>query len=267
MKKTFNALFILSVMFLTFSCSDDKEDQPDINEAAIQDVLLASSEINEIEQMTQESYQSLGGRMSEICGDYNWNADTKTFTMDFGTGCTSAFDVKRKGKIVVEYADQPGSFGSNKTTTFVGYEVNGNAISGSITTSGLSTNNDGNLVYTLSAKDFSVTYKEDETTSKIDQLTNTYELVFGQNEEFFTLNVTGNASGVTRKDLAYATSINEKLQYEGSCFADFIFYPAAGNMDLTLNQEITYNLDFGDGDCDKAVNVSIEGFSKTITLP
>ena len=236
MKSLMKLLIISAIAIIPFSCSEDEEQQPEVNEQVVFDVLSASSEINEIEQMVKSSNGTTNGRTNNnVCAEIVWNSETQ-LTLDFGTGCTSPLGRERKGKVIVEYNEPPTLLGGEKTVRFENYEVNGNAFSGSITTSGLVLGQD-KLEYTLSAENFSINYAEDESTTIINQLSYNYTM----NTSTYELTVSGSSSGVTRQNIAYQAVIKTPLTYTNTCFSDFIFYPSMGTMDLTINDGVTMN--------------------------
>src|SRR5690606_27859518 len=65
----------------------------------------------------------------------------KTIVIDFGSGCTSADGVHRKGKINIVLSDSVRKSGTTAVMTFDGYYVHGFKVEGTITWTNTSTPN------------------------------------------------------------------------------------------------------------------------------
>lgn len=82
--------------------------------------------------------------------------------------------------------------------------------------------------------------------------------------------VTGTAAGTNRNELSYTMEITKALVFKRQCaISNRIFMPVAGEKVLTTVLSTgtrQMKIDYGDGECDKIVTVTINGESKEVEI-
>ncbi len=237
----------------TFELSGDQaiadnltEDANDVfNEAAMDKGLMGNSPANATETM---------GLLS--CATVTVTPATgfpKTMTVDFGTGCTSANGVFRKGKITILLSDSVRKYNSTAVMTFQDYYVNGFKKEGTIT-------------WTNTSLPGTKSWQRKVENGKITSPTGAYWLHSGIKNIIQTagvatplnlvddvFSITGshtvtNSAGKTRTG-----TILEALQKKTAC----------ENIDkgkVKIEGPAHYAIiNFGDGTCDKLATISIDG--------
>jgi hypothetical protein len=74
------------------------------------------------------------------------------------------------------------------------------------------------------------------------------------------------ASGANRNGKTYTMNVTADLIYSRACaISNKVFIPVSGTKVFLVDGK-AYNVDFGTGNCDNDVTVSVGGASKTITV-
>ena len=185
------------------------------------------------------------------------------FTLDWGTGCTSADDgITRSGKISVSLSGFMNVANSSATFTFTDFVSNGNKITGThkITYVGLNSNNNWPRYTVLT----------DARIEFADQKFMTYhaEFVRLQSEGTATLawnddvwRIEGTSSGTTREGIAWTATYPSALVKKMSCK-----WFSSGSVLVTPTGGVPRTVDFGDGTCDNKATVKIGDVTTIIEL-
>lgn len=273
-KKWFVILFSLSVFI--YSCDSD-EDSIDSSqsesEEVFEDVMYMNAEINSAMSIGISVFTGSGGRIVEnevFCGTFNFSFEPViALELDFGEGCTGVDGKNRAGKIKFTTEGEFGKEGFSYTLSYDNFSVDGNQLSGSISSSGYVLNDAGNFEYTITSNDFLLTLAEDESTISYSG-THTYEWLEGFGSEDASSNVfkvTGSSSGKTRKGVEYSSEITSPYTFKAACYSSGVFYPVSGVASITPVDSPAFTVDFGDGSCDKKATIAIGALSYEIDLP
>lgn len=184
-------------------------------------------------------------------------------TIDFGTGCTDPKGNVRKGKISIAYNGRRFALNSTIVTTFADYSVNGIKIEGTNTLTNLTANLESSPKFKSEVTGGKVTFTDGKIATREHVLTR--EWVRGTNPSQDTWNVTGSASGTTREQVTYQMEITKALVYKRACVASKVFIAVEGTKKFTSGDK-TMTIDFGAGDCDNKVTVTVNGVSKEIEI-
>ena len=183
----------------------------------------------------------------------------RTITIDYGTtNCLCADGRFRRGIVVISYTGQRGTAGSSYSVAFTNYFVNNRAVSGSI--SGAFALSNGNPLITRNSTLLLVSPTNDSVQRTA---TRSIEMIAGyvtpvRTDDVFLIN--GNSS-TTRNGLTFSQTITTPLRKEVSCN-----WLVSGVMTMTRGTN-TRTIDFGNGSCDNQAVVTMNGISRTITLP
>ncbi|ALD22017.1 hypothetical protein [Hymenobacter sp. DG25A] len=197
------------------------------------------------------------------CATRTYNAVTRTLTLYFGpTNCLDARGVARRGKMVVVFQGERRQPGASATISLVDYYVNDRHHTG---TRIITTLEKGS--YSLLVQDASVTTPNGTATWNSER-TYTRTAGFGTRTVFDDeYKVTGNASGVNRKGVAYTAQIEQPLVkvLRRGCARHFV----AGTINITnyKNRSLLLNYDpTGTQACDNIASVTIDGKTRLINL-
>ncbi|WP_348798774.1 hypothetical protein [Flavobacterium adhaerens] len=254
MKNNFLVLMAIAISSCFTSCTKE-----DLLEATDNSAVEASASIelaneldiktgNEISLDNSTSKIATAKSASVLCytitSDSEYSEFPRTFYVDFGTGCTNANGITRKGKLKITFTDYVDVVGSTMTIERENYYVNNNKIEGKIeyknttlnevpqwtrtVTGGIFTDTEGDVY--LNSGSHTVRLTEGAGTITLND--NTYEMIEGthsvskQNGGKITLTV--QETLVKKFDCDYISK--GKLKVENTLFSGVI--------------------DYGNGDCD-----------------
>lgn len=273
-------LLMLVGMFALAACTDEGEEtgiDSELTESAVADVEIDAM-YEDVDDMVSLSLEStgdvLGGKTAEGAPDDDRFCDgvvsfegTKTegtITIDFGEGCLDRNGNLRKGKIVIEYSGPRFEPGSTVVTTLFDYSINGIAIEGTRTLENISISSTDYPTYNITLVGGKVTWP-DETfaTREVDKV-RVWKRERNPRED--SRLVTGEASGITRRGVAYQMNILDTLVYKRACLPSRrAGIPVQGVKEIETRQTII-TIDFGNGECDRDFEVVVEGKTEDLTV-
>ena len=271
------SLFIAFSFTALFSCKKDgnntdpevettfklSEDQA-ISEAAHDDVnalFFEAAVSNGLYRINRavESNNSLSCAAVNVTG----TGFPKTITIDFGTGCTSVDGFTRKGKIIIVLSDSVHVTGATAEMTFDNYHVQDFKIEGIITWTNTSSPN--GISWTREIENGKVTAPGG----------NYYWLHVGMKTVVQTAgastplnflddvySVTGNHTVTNPQGASRSATVTEALEKKVICHN-----VSKGKIKLQGPNHYAI-IDYGNGDCDRAATISIDGNPpRTFLLP
>ncbi|MCH6233994.1 hypothetical protein [Cognataquiflexum rubidum] len=265
-------LFALGIIFLIFSCEQTEELLPQQDNAVLKEEAQVNAAFDEADFFTLSAMQSngLGLRttmdiQSDFCADtkVDFFPNNKAIVINFGAGCKSPKGITRKGKIMIYYSAL--SFDSNTeiTIAFDGYEVNGLKIEGRRRLIFEGFNAEGKFFLFQTVISAGKVTWPDGTFATLEG-EHIKKLFLPIDSNGFKLEVTGGAGGKTRLGIPFRTSIEKKLVFIQSCTDKGNWVPSSGNLELTVNADSKYLIDYGNGECDKIASVTHDG--KTVSV-
>jgi hypothetical protein len=184
----------------------------------------------------------------------------RVMTVDYGAGCTDEDGRTRSGQLIITYGSAWLSDSSNVSVEMIDYHINGVLHEGQISllkksnSSGdmeVVSNISGGKIHTANGI---IQYESIKTTEWLAGAT-----TVDTSDDI--LKTYGNANGVNREGVSYASVIVQPLYQELSC--DYI---SAGVVDLSPAGKETRSTYFGDQTCDDKATVTIGNLSFEITL-
>jgi hypothetical protein len=193
----------------------------------------------------------------------------RTVTIDFGTStlCTSGTGVnvrtrELKGKTFITLSAPLRKAGSVATQTFDNFYIDGRKLEGTRTR----TNNTpvgGAPTFTIAMANGKITDTDGKTFMWNASRTRTWTAGFGTDtrgdDEF---DLTGSGSGTNRNGNAFSANITAPIHMTYTCR-----FPTRGTIVITRADHLPRTIDFGAGACDGTATVTVNGQTKTITLP
>lgn len=191
-------------------------------------------------------------------------------TIDFGTGCEGPAKKVRKGKIVIEFKGRrflPGSFIS---ITFVDFSINGIKVEGNRKETNISENILSSVKFNIVESDLKVTFLDGTFETRAGNRIREWDRAASPTGDIWLL-YNGSSSepaaaGVNRRGIGYVVNITKKLVFKRSCAVNSgIVIPVEGIKELITDKKKIV-IDFGNGECDRKVVVTINGKSKDVDL-
>jgi len=187
----------------------------------------------------------------------------RNWTVEYSGGdCVSFNGNIKKGKIQVNLSDFWKNEGALRTVSFEDYFFNNNKIVGTKTILNTGLNERGNLTFTKTVKDASLTYEDGTSISW--ECTKFSEMIGGNSTFLFAddvWSVTGTGIGVNLDKKNYTMTITTPLIYKNGCF-----YPVSGIVTIDTVGGDMQTIDYGSGDCDNLATVTIAGVTTEIKL-
>ena len=275
------ALSLVASIGLVSSCNEEERltasDTQDISEEAITDSYFQDADdLGGVAIASPTDAQYSGGRTSGTItiSDDRCHCATVTLestgtievpkgviTVDFGTGCIDARLNTRKGKLKFAYNGKRFLPGSTVVLTTENYSINDIKLEGTRT----STNVQGS---TGDAPKFNVVLTNGKATfpdgSIAERQSNiTWEWIRADNptNDYLLIDQLSTASGTTRGGRSYSVSLLEGLKYKRFCGI-----AVDGIKKYVLDEEKEIVIDYGNGECDKALTITVNGVTHNINV-
>lgn len=186
----------------------------------------------------------------------------KTVTIDFGAGCEVRGHL-RKGKMIIVYTGRLHKPGSSAVTKFENFSIDQFRIEGEHTIKNITTPGANFRVFTRQIVDGKVTNME---TGKycIWNVFHTVKQVEGNGTPFYprddVFSITGTRKVSCSDGKSRTSEITSPLIREFGCK-----WIVRGTVQISLTGTVG-TLDFGDGACDNAATITVNGQTRTISL-
>lgn len=264
-------LAIIIFSLVTFSCNKSIRDQ-DNSISMVEDYayseLIFNDAVNTVERvlLTENGFYKLNSN-PEIPSCAILSSDTtvspKKLVINYGTSdCADANGYTKKGKIsCLQYGkfQQPGS---QLLINFENYTFNGALFNGSLTIKNNGKNGKGHYVHNVSFTNGSI---KSENKTIYFSASKTYTYTKGDITKTYTddeWSVTGKVNGTGFNGAPFNVDIDSVLILNPTCN-----YPLSGKATLDAGGNLTDRLiDFGTGNCDKTLTVTVNGTKKEISL-
>lgn len=265
---------IMAIAFLGQLSSCKKDDETvtgqDLADASSESVVDANyDDADDISTSYVQSSSVSGGReatdnricVTPVFGNGS-NKDAGSLVIDFGTGCTDAKGNVRKGKINLTYSHGPvGAIGFTIVETFDGYSINSVALTGTRTLVREQATVLNGIKHHISLKTGTATWPDNTSATRESEFDRQF------NPLDSTITVEGSANGSGRLGKTYTMDITKALVYKRSCMVNNGIYMAVeGTKLFAIDTDKKITIDFGDGSCDRTVEVTIGGKSKSATV-
>jgi len=187
----------------------------------------------------------------------------RNWTLDYGTeNCACFLGNVKRGKINVSLSDWWRNEGSLRQIEFENFYMNDNKMEGVKTIRNTGLNESGNLTFLKNITDAKLTNTDEllmtwncEKTSE--QIEGGATFLFADD----VWSVTGSGSGVNFDGKTFTMEITSQLIYKNGCF-----YPVSGVVEIVTDGEESKTINYGDGECDTIVTVTVGGITETVEL-
>jgi len=289
--KSLSALTFIFLLFLV-SCNDDQIDLSSNDSENVQDEASTDGYFEDADDMATlavaaDNATAGGGRigsLGRIAGvkpvDIRFSdcvtvtlelAEGSTqqnphgyITIDFGSACTDMKGNVRSGIIHVEFIGRRFLPQSKIITTFENYKINGVEIEGTRTVTNVTGSVEDRPKFSIVIIGGKATWPDGSFATR--EANRTREWIRGANPLLDEWIVEGTAAGTNRKGVTYQVEITKPLVYKRECaIGSRVFMAVEGTKVLTTDSK-TITIDYGSGDCDKTVTVTINGVTRTIEV-
>lgn len=286
--KNQSCLIILFVGILFSGCLGNLRKDKDINyETLAEDAALSEKLSEDLFKVVDEEskngeysdqvgkhsgviqYRSLSDTCAIVTFDFNNGNFPMYLTVDFGSGCTDAYGVERRGKVIIEYTDRYENPGAEVNVSVDNYFVNNYQLEGNKKIINDGRNSNGNLQFTVQSQNVVITKPNGDEITWSSQRVN--EWIVGENTDFWsdgvngicddTYLITGSGGGVTSDGQAYQLDIVDPLRKQICCY-----WINDGSIKFTVNNNELATLDYGNGSCDNNANLNYNGNSYVIVI-
>jgi hypothetical protein len=190
----------------------------------------------------------------------------RVVTIDYGQGCTVGKRT-RKGKIIITVSGPMWQEGSTRIVTFDNFSINDHKVEGvrTVTNEGRHTEGEyeGKRYFSIVLEGGKVTTPDDHEITK--EVNRTRTFVEGEDSKWDTRDdiwyIEGIATGVNRNGVAYTREIISPLWKEIGCR-----FLTRGTVLISAEGRPDAILDYGEGDCDPIVTVTVGEETRTINL-
>jgi hypothetical protein len=256
------------------SASDSYVDEAnDVSTVAI--VGLSSSQYDggRVETDTVKTFKDLDDRLKCAVVTLNRSSSSTktrpigTIIVDFGAGCTDSRGVNRKGKIIVNYDGVRYATGSTAVTTFENYFRNGVKVEGVHSLTTVAPTLSGYFKSTVNVTGGKITFVDGKTVLREQTITREWQRNDKNPlEDKWVIFSGSKANGTNKNGVKYTMTVTTDLVYSRACaINNKVFIAVSGIKEFVVDGR-TYKVDYGSGNCDNDVTVSVGGFSKTITV-
>jgi hypothetical protein len=266
MKNTTIVFLVLFVFNIgVSSCS--KDDNPTENNQSVGDAMTFISEVNDIIALTEDALNDFDPRMriSEIydndCKTIIHKPAQKQVLIDFGnSSCVLEDGRSRKGKIIITYSGRYRTEGSEIQINLDNYVSSNVQLYG-----GIQVINRGNNNYEIQLKNLRIPIDEEDSAKWEGTFSkswtaglNTTDLTDDQYE------FAGSYTGTDKLKQAFTGSITSPLLINYDCLVDGNSFPTKGVTEMVTKDFASRKIDFGQGNCDKSVVLTVRGDAETI---
>lgn len=184
-------------------------------------------------------------------------SSSKKITIDFGTGCTNANGVTRKGKLLITYTGAYRATGTTITINTDGYYVNDNKVDINKTIYNTGINDAGNIVFQVQSTR-TVTFP-DGVTTRSTTANKTREWIEGASTPTLfsddVYKITGTATHTSKRGILYDVTTVTPLIRKVACH-QFV----SGEIKIVRNSNTARFgiINFGNGDCDDTATVTLD---------
>jgi hypothetical protein len=192
--------------------------------------------------------------------------DNNLKTIDFGEGCTDRRGVVRSGQIVISYSDSSDVVGAFKEISFVNFYKDSINIQGARRIELTDIDSLGNKTTRMSLTGGKLVYP-DGTYKTRDMEITTYKFRSSENRsENYTL-ISGFENGTGVDGVSFSMEITTPIKFVRNCEEyGRRKIPVEGVKVISTGDTDVVSIDFGDGTCDKLVDVTTNGVTETVDL-
>lgn len=270
-----SVLFIACSLFFTAfnSCQKDQATQAIDDVAVSQQETQAEEILSDVDLLVDEAIDANTSQLKSANASLAYltdcpvitldtSSDPQVLTIDFGTSCTGRDGKVRSGKIVVTSTSFK-TFPSVRDKTFDNYYVDGNKVEGTVTKT-IEKDQVNNIRTATLQEDVTITFADGAGTAhRVANLTRQYQRGALLNPldnrvvSWGTVEFT-RVSGVTVNKTIPADT---PLVFKTACHQI-----VSGIVTVTTSNNVSWTIDYGNGDCDNQATLTRNGKTRQIVI-
>jgi hypothetical protein len=276
--RLFSALLVFSLAALLISCNEDEnqlgftDSQNVASEASVDSYFEDAEDISSTAAMAPDI--ALGGRAAGLDDRFCDNvkvklmkkslANSDTIVIDFGTGCTDPRGNIRKGKIIIIFTGARLQIGNSITITFENFSVNDVKIEGTRTVKLTSVDP---ITHEITLENGKVTWPDQTSATRTAHHFRKWDTkgTLDRADDEVLLLTGGTAAGNNRNGKTYDMQILKDIVFKVTCFKQRRYLPVAGEKLIEIDGK-SLLVNFGEGECDNVIKVTIDGVTKEVTV-
>jgi hypothetical protein len=183
-------------------------------------------------------------------------------TVDFGLGCTDLRGNIRTGKVIFTYNGRRFVPNSTVVTTVDNYTINGIKLEGTRTLTNVSGSTSDAPKFNVVLENGKATLLADGTSAERESnITWSWVRAANPSDDYLTIDQASVASGKTRAGREYSVSLTKALKYKRFCGI-----AVEGIKKYVIDGEKEITIDYGNGDCDKSVVITVNGVTRSLSV-
>ena len=186
----------------------------------------------------------------------------KVITFEFSDTCETLHGLIRSGKVIVTISNFMWVEGSTRVTTYENFYVDSCKIEGIQTTQTIGKDENGNWQQTVSLANGKIILPDETEITRNTDFVKTWLQIPSQRQgRTGSFELTGSANGQNIDGVGYEMEITTPLHKE-------VFCPwfGSGVKNILLTDGTQIQLDYGDGTCDNAATLTVNGESTEILI-
>lgn len=185
-----------------------------------------------------------------------------TLTVDFGTsGCADQKGNVRKGKLIFTYNGDRFTPGATIVTTTENYSINDVKLEGTRTLTNLTESTAEAPKLNVTLANGKATFSDGRIAERESNITWSWIRAANPVEDQLIIHQNSTANGKTGSGKQYVVTLQEQLIYQRFCGI-----AVSGIKHYEINGEREIIIDYGDGECDRSIDVTVGGKTRTITF-
>ncbi len=269
------------------SCTDENrltlQDTQDITEEAVTDSYFQDmDDMAGVAVQAPSDDQFTGGRVSttitveddrfgcngivvtiEPGSESTPNQPYGVLTVDFGTtGCSDQRGNIRTGKLIFTYNGWRFQPGSTVITTTDNYTINGIKLEGTRTLTNVTGSTTEVPKFNVTLVDGKATFADQSIATRESDITWKWVRGAALADDYLLIDKASTASGTTRGGRTYEVSLTKDLQFKRFCGG----IPVSGTKKYIIDGDKEIVIDYGSGDCDKKIVVTVNGITRSLTV-
>jgi hypothetical protein len=177
-------------------------------------------------------------------------------------GCMDSRGNIRAGKLTFTYNKWRFQPGSTITTTTNDYIINGVMLQGTRTLTNVAGSTEQAPKFRAVLVDGKATFLADGTIATRESDI-TWQLTRGatNGDDYLTIDQSSVANGTTRGGRTYSVSLTKSLKYQRFCGI-----AVEGIKNYLIDNEKVITIDYGSGECDKSLVITVNGISRNLNV-
>ena len=182
-------------------------------------------------------------------------------TVDFGVGCIDSRLNVRKGKLKFAYNGRRFQPGSTVIMTTENYSINDVKLEGTRTSTNVQGSTSDAPKFNVVLTNGKATFPDGTVAERTSNIT--WEWIRQENpiNDYLLIDQASSAEGKTRGGRIYNVSLSEDLKYKRFCGI-----AVSGIKQYIIDKQKTIVIDYGNGECDKSVTISVNGVTHNVNV-